>query len=56
MKLVTAKVVPSSLVLSFLTIEAIRSPETSVLTRATQHPFQKTALFIATAVKISNLT
>jgi hypothetical protein len=38
--LVTAKVVPSSLILFALIIEAIRSSETSFLTRATcmSHP------------------
>jgi hypothetical protein len=39
---------------AFLMIEAIRSSETSVLTRTTAA--QETAFFIVTAVKTSNLT
>jgi hypothetical protein len=35
--LLTANIVPSSLILVTLMMEAIRSTETSVLTRATQH-------------------
>jgi hypothetical protein len=53
--LVTASVVPSSPILVTL-MEALRSSETSVLTRATRLTFQKTPFFIVTAVKTSNHT
>jgi hypothetical protein len=42
---VTANIVPSSLILVTLMMEAIRSSETSVLTRATRHNIQKMAFF-----------
>jgi hypothetical protein len=51
--LVTANVVPSSQIFVTLLMEALSTSETSVFTRAT---FQKTAFFIVTAVKTSNLT
>jgi hypothetical protein len=54
--LVTAHVVPSSLILSNLMIVAISSSETSVLIERHGGTFQKTAFFIVTAVKTSNLT
>jgi hypothetical protein len=50
---VTANIVLSLLILSTLRIEAIGSSKMSVLTRAT---YQKTAFFIVTTVKTSNLT
>jgi hypothetical protein len=53
--LVTANV-PSSPILVTLMMEALSSSETSVLTRATGITSQKTAFFIVTAVKTSNLT
>jgi hypothetical protein len=37
-------------------MDAIRTSETTVLTRATRHKSQKTAFFMVTAVKTSNLT
>jgi hypothetical protein len=45
-----------SSILVTLLIEAVGSSETSVLTRATGVKTQKTAFFIVTAVKTSNLT
>jgi hypothetical protein len=54
--LVTANVVPSSLNLFTLMMEAIRSTETSVLTRATQRHIPEQAFFTGTAVRSSNLT
>jgi hypothetical protein len=54
--LVTANVVPTSLILVTLMKETVRSFETSVLTRATRRNIQKTAFFIVTAVKTLNLT
>jgi hypothetical protein len=54
--LVTANVVPSSPILVTLMIEALLSSETSALTKATRRTYQKTAFFIATAVKTSILT
>jgi hypothetical protein len=49
---------PLFLALQFFTLmmKATRSSETSVLTRATQRPSQKTAFFIVTAVETSTLT
>jgi hypothetical protein len=49
--LVTANVVPSLLILVTLTIEAIHSPETYDLTRATRRHIPNTAFFVVTAVK-----
>jgi hypothetical protein len=55
--LVTANAVPSSLIRFTLMMEARRSSETTVLTRATQRiTSQETAFFIVTAVRISDLT
>jgi hypothetical protein len=54
--LVTANVLPISPLLVSLVMEALCSSETSVLTRATWRISQKTAFFIVTAVKTSNLT
>jgi hypothetical protein len=54
--LVTDNVVPSSPILVTLMMQAIRSSETSVLTRVTKLTSQKTAFLIVTAVKTSNLT
>jgi hypothetical protein len=54
--LVTANVVPSSPIIATLMMEALRPSETPVLTRATRRNIQKTAFFIVTAVKTSNLT
>jgi hypothetical protein len=52
--LVTANI-PSSPILSTLIVDTIRFFETSVLAGATLHPFQKTAFFIVTAVRTSDL-
>jgi hypothetical protein len=52
--LVTANVVPSSLILSTLMMEAIRPCETSVFTRATRH-HPRRRHFSVTAVETSNL-
>jgi hypothetical protein len=54
--LVTAYVVPSSLILVTLMKEALRSSETSVVTRSHGVTSQKTPFYIVTAVKTSNLT
>jgi hypothetical protein len=54
--LVTANAVSSSPTLVTLMMDALSSYETSVLTRDTGITSQKTAFFIATAVKTSNLT
>jgi hypothetical protein len=51
--LVTANIVPSSLILVTLIMEVIHSSETSVLTRATWHNMM--AFFIVTTVKTSNV-
>jgi hypothetical protein len=55
-KPVTANVVRSSAVLVTLMMDAIRSSDTSVLKQSHGVASQKTAFFIVTAVKISNLT
>jgi hypothetical protein len=52
---VTANV-SNSLILSTLKMEVTRSSEMSVLTKATRRTSQKTAFFLVTAVKTSNLT
>jgi hypothetical protein len=49
-------VVPSSPILFTLMMAVIRTSETSILTRAAERHIQKTAFFIVTAVKVSNLT
>jgi hypothetical protein len=55
--LVTANVFLSSPILVALMMEAIRTSETSVLTRDPRGvTSQKTAFFIVTAVRTSNLT
>jgi hypothetical protein len=53
--LVIANVVPSLPIHVNLTMVAKRSSETSVRTTATLRQSQKTAFFIATTVKTSNL-
>jgi hypothetical protein len=53
--LVTACVVPSLPIVVILMKEAIPSSKTSVFARATWHYIQKDGIFIATAVKTSNL-
>jgi hypothetical protein len=53
--LVTAKIVPSSPILVTLTMEEIRSPETSVLKEPHGATSQKTAFYIDTDVKTSNI-
>jgi hypothetical protein len=52
----TASAVPSSPILVTLMKEALSFSETSALTRATRRNIHKTAFFIVTAVKTSNLT
>jgi hypothetical protein len=52
--LVIASVVPSSQILVTLMMEALRSSEKLVLTRATRH--NNPTFFIFTAVKISKFT
>jgi hypothetical protein len=54
--LVTANVVPNPPILVTLTMESLRSSETSVLTRSTRLTSQKTAFLIVTSVKTSNIT
>jgi hypothetical protein len=54
--LVTANVIPSSLILFALMMEEIRFSETSVLTIVTLYTSKKTEFYIVTAVKTSNLT
>jgi hypothetical protein len=53
--LATANVVLSALILVTFMMEVIRSYELSVITRAAWLTSQKTAFFIITAVKNSNL-
>jgi hypothetical protein len=53
--LVKANVVPSSQIFVILMMEALRSSETSVLTKPHGVTFQNTAVFILTAVITSNL-
>jgi hypothetical protein len=53
--LVTANVVPSSLIFFSLMTKAIRSSETSVLKQPHGVTSHNTALFIVTAVETSNL-
>jgi hypothetical protein len=54
--LVTARVVPSSPILVTLMKEALSSPKRQFLQESHGVTSQKTAFFIVTAVKISNLT
>jgi hypothetical protein len=54
--LVAAIVVPSSPILVTLMMEALHSSEMSVLTTATRRNIAENGIFIATAVKASNLT
>jgi hypothetical protein len=54
--LVTANVVPSPPILVTLMMEAIRSSKRRYLQEQHGVVFQKTAFFIVTAVKTSNLT
>jgi hypothetical protein len=49
--IVIADIVPSSLILNTLMLEALSSSETSILTGATQHYFTEDYFFIAIAVK-----
>jgi hypothetical protein len=53
--LVTANIVSSSPIFATLMMEAICPSETSILTKATRVTSQKTAFFMDTAVKTSNL-
>jgi hypothetical protein len=53
--LVTANVVPSSPILVTLMKEALRPPKRRFLQEPQGVTFQKTAFFIGTAVKTSNL-
>jgi hypothetical protein len=50
------KVVPSSTILVTLMLEGLRSSEAPVLKEPHGVTYQKTAFFIFTAAKISNLT
>jgi hypothetical protein len=54
--LVTANVISHSLTLSTLMVEAIRSSETRFLEEPHSVTLKKTAFFIVTAVRTSNLT
>jgi hypothetical protein len=54
--LVTASVVPSSPILVILMMEALSSSETRLIQEPHGVTYQKTAFFIVTAVKTSNLT
>jgi predicted hotdog family 3-hydroxylacyl-ACP dehydratase len=54
--LVTANVVPRSQILVTLVMEALRSSETSDLTRATLRNIPEDGIFIVTAVKTSDHT
>jgi hypothetical protein len=54
--LVAANVVPRSTILGTLMLEAVRSSDIPVLTKAARLTSQKTALFLVTAAKTSNLT
>jgi hypothetical protein len=48
--------VPNSPILVSMMMEVIHSSEASVVTRATRLSSQKSAFFLVTAVKTSNLT
>jgi hypothetical protein len=54
--LVTANIAPSSRILVTIMMEALRSYETSALTRASQVTSKKTAFFIVIPVKTLSLT